>query len=60
MGEGDILPFKCGGDLGCNSGLPIGETGQDTFFGIWILLEWKFDFDTLEECIESLSDSGIG
>lgn len=34
IGDGEILPFSCCGDLGCNSGLPIGETGHDTFLGI--------------------------
>lgn len=34
MGDGDILPFRCCGDLECNSGLPIGETGHDIFLGI--------------------------
>lgn len=41
IGEGDILPFKCGGDLECKRGLPIGETGQETFLGMWILLKPK-------------------
>jgi len=38
IGEGDILPFICCGDLGLKSGLPMGETGQDIFLGIWISL----------------------
>ena len=39
IGEGDIRPFMCCGDLGLKSGLPMGETGQDIFLGIWISLE---------------------
>jgi hypothetical protein len=38
IGEGDILPFKCCGDLECKRGLPMGETGHDMFLGIWISL----------------------
>ena len=34
MGDGDILPFRCCGDLVGKRGLPIGETGQDMFLGI--------------------------
>ena len=41
IGEGDILPFRCGGDLECNRGLPMGETGHDMFLGIWISLEFR-------------------
>lgn len=41
IGEGDILPVKCFGDLECNRGLPIGETGHDMFLGIWISLEFR-------------------
>lgn len=39
MGDGDILPFGYWGDLECRRGLPIGETGHDTFLGIQISLE---------------------
>lgn len=39
IGEGDILPFSCCGDLDCKRGLPIGETGHDMFLGRWISLE---------------------
>lgn len=39
IGEGDILPFRCCGDLECRRGLPMGETGHDMFLGIWISLE---------------------
>lgn len=39
IGEGDILPFRCCGDLECRRGLPTGETGHDMFLGIWISLE---------------------
>jgi len=38
MGEGDILPLTCCGGLELSKGLPIGETGQDTFL-IWISLQ---------------------
>ena len=31
IGEGDILPLICCGDLELNRGLPIGETGQDMY-----------------------------
>jgi len=34
MGEGDILPFRCCGDLECKSGLPMGETGHDMYLGM--------------------------
>lgn len=49
IGEGDILPFRCGGDLECNRGLPMGETGHDMFLGIWISLVWLLVFETLDE-----------
>ena len=39
IGDGDILPFRCCGDLECRRGLPMGETGHDMFLGIWISLE---------------------
>lgn len=39
IGEGDILPFRCCGDLECRRGLPMGETGHEMFLGIWISLE---------------------
>lgn len=38
---GDIFPFRCGGDLVCNRGLSVGETGHDMFLGILISLEIK-------------------
>ena len=41
IGEGDILPFMCCGDLECSKGLPIGETGHDTFLGIGISLDFR-------------------
>ena len=34
IGEGDILPLICCGDLGCSKGLPMGDTGHDTFLGV--------------------------
>lgn len=34
IGDGDILPLICCGDLQCRSGLPIGETGHDIFLGV--------------------------
>lgn len=49
IGEGDILPFRCCGDLECNKGLPMGETGHDMFRGMLISLEWGLVFNTLEE-----------
>ena len=39
IGEGDIIPFMCCGDLDLKRGLPMGETGQDIFLGIWMSLE---------------------
>ena len=39
IGEGDILPLKCWGDLGYRRGLPIGETGHDMFLDMYISLE---------------------
>lgn len=39
MGEGDLLPLTCCGDLGWRSGLPMGETGQETFLGVWTSLD---------------------
>jgi hypothetical protein len=39
MGEGDILPLICCGDLECRRGLPIGETGHDIFLGVWASLQ---------------------
>lgn len=38
IGEGDILPFMCCGDLDRKSGLPMGETGQEIFLEIWLSL----------------------
>lgn len=43
IGEGDILPFRYCGDLEFNKGLPTGETGHDTFRGIWISLGFKIN-----------------
>lgn len=31
IGEGDILPLICCGDLEFSKGLPIGDTGHDMF-----------------------------
>ena len=41
IGEGDILPFICCGDLEWRRGLPMGETGHDMYLGIWQSLESK-------------------
>lgn len=48
MGEGDILPLKCCGDLECRSGLPIGETGHDTFLGVWASLKTRKERERLK------------
>lgn len=34
MGEGDILPLICCGDLECRSGLPMGDIGHEMFLGV--------------------------
>lgn len=39
IGDGDILPFWCCGDLDLRRGLPHGETGQDVLLRIWIPLQ---------------------
>lgn len=40
IGEGDILPLRCCGDLECKRGLPMGDTGQDMLFlRAWLSLE---------------------
>lgn len=39
IGEGDILPLKCGGDLEFSRGLPIGETGHEIFLAMWRSLD---------------------
>ena len=38
IGEGDILPLICCGDLECRRGLPIGDTGHDIFLAILMSL----------------------
>lgn len=55
IGEGDILPCRCFGDLECNRGLPIGETGHDMFLGIWISLEFKNRYQNKNIATLSLS-----
>lgn len=40
MGEGDVLPLICCGDLECRRGL-TGETGHDIFHLAWASLETK-------------------
>lgn len=39
IGEGDILPLVCWGDLDFNRGLPHGETGHDMLLRTWISLQ---------------------
>lgn len=34
IGDGDILPFTCCGDLELRRGLPVGETGHERFLGL--------------------------
>jgi hypothetical protein len=38
MGDGDVLPLVCCGDLECRRGL-LGETGHDLFLNAWASLE---------------------
>jgi hypothetical protein len=39
IGEGDILPLVCWGDVDFSRGLPHGETGHDILLRIWISLQ---------------------
>lgn len=54
MGEGDVLPLICCGDLECRRGLPgetghdTGETGHDTFLIAWTSLDPQPVFEPLD------------
>ena len=53
IGEGDILPLVCWGDLDFSRGLPHGETGQDILLLIWISLQADKNQRTGHRCVHA-------